>query len=324
MQSLKYVLAGLLIATPTAAFAQGEGEAAPAPAEGEASAEAGASVGTEAGPATGEAAAPQADAAMTTVNSVMPVGAGHILIAGSTLNINLSADAVGKPISLAPAVYYGVSNKLVVGLTHDGGSTPISPRPGIRVISITIPNPIDPTMSTTVTGAGGAGICLTGEDNGCGKVYDNVGADALFSVAEGKTALAVHGGLDVFSFDPNLLLQLRAGVLGSFAASDKLSIVFDPRISIGLTERDFNKESIDVPVWAWFKVNPKIGAYVHTGIAGPLDGFGDAFRVPVNVGGTFQANDKLGIGADFSFLNLLGKGSTADARMLGLRAQYAL
>jgi hypothetical protein len=310
MHRLKFLLAGLLISTPALAQ-EVEGEA---PAEGEVAPDPGA--GTETAAATEAAAAPAG-------NSVVPVGAGKIMIAGSTVNINMSADAVAKPISFAPAVYYGVNEKLAVGLTHDGGSLPITPRPGLRTIAISIPNPIDPTMPFTGIAAAGAGICISGEDSGCNKIYDNVGADVVFGLSEGKNSLAVHGGLDVFTFDP-MVLTLRAGVLGSFAASDKLRIVYDPRLSIGLTERDFNKEQLDVPVWAWFAVNDKLSAYAHTGIRGPLDGFGDAFSIPLGLGANFQVNEKLTAGADFHFLNLLGKGSSADGRALGLRAIYML
>lgn len=321
----KIVLAGLLIASPSVALAQGDGEAAPAEGEAAADPAAGgggeATVGTE-GATTEGAAAVEGGAMMG--NPTMPAAKGKITIAGSTAVINMSADAVAKPVAFAPAVYYGVSEKLNIGVTHDGGSLPITPRPGLRLISLSIPNPLDPTMTIAITGAAGAGICITGEENGCGKVYDNIGADVVFGLAEGKNTLSAHGGLDVNSFDP-MLLSLRAGVVGHFAASDKLAVVYDPRISIGLTERDGgNKEQIDVPVWLWFGVNDKIKAYAHTGIRGPLDGFGDAFVVPVGVGGNFGVNDKMTVGADFHFLNLAGKNSSADGRALGVRVVYAM
>jgi len=318
----KFVLASLLIASPAVALA--EGEEAAAPAEGEAAPDpnagggAGGETGGNAAGGEGMAAAPMGG------NPVLPAAKGKIVIAGSTAVINMSADAVAKPVSFAPAVYYGVSDKLSVGLTHDSGSLPITPRPGIRVISVLVPNPLDPTMTIPVTAAGGAGICITGEENGCAKVYDNVGADAVFGLAEGKNSLGAHGGLDVFTFDP-MVLQLRVGVIGKFAANEKISVVYDPRISIGVTERDGgNKEQIDVPVWLWFAANEKISAYAHTGIRGALDGFGDTYSIPVGVGANFSVNEKMTVGGDFHFLNLAGKGSSADGRALGLRLVYRL
>lgn len=292
------------------------------PAEGEAGAEVGAEGSVDASGTATVDGAPAVDPAATGEGPMpgalpsLTLGAGKILIAGSTINIGLFPDNAGKPFSLAPSVYYGVNEKLTVGLTHDSGTTMWSPRPALRFTTIDI-------LGTPVVAAAGAGICLSGEEGGCPKVYDNVGLDALYGIKDEKFSLAAHPGLDVFSFDP-FVLQLRLGVLGRYAASDKLAIVFDPRIAIGITERDFNKERIDVPVWAWYMASAQLGVYLHTGINGPLDGFGDAFAVPVQVGANYMVNEKLTAGADFSFVNLLGKGGDADGKMIGLRAAYAL
>lgn len=278
-------VAACSIATTGIAAAQDASDAE-APAEGEAAP-------TEATEAT-EPAAPAAAAGSLTL------GKGKILIAGGTLNINLSSEAVAKPLSLAPSIWYGVSDKLTIGLTHDFGSTPWTPRP--------VP---------------GTGICLSGTDSGCGDVYSNFGLDALFALKAGKFSLAAHPGLDVGSFDP-FVLRLRVGVLGQYSVNDKISIAFDPRIGIGLTEREINKESIDIPVYAWYKINPKLGAYVSTGIGGPLDGFGDFYAIPLGLGATYQVNEKMGLGADFFFTNMIGSGGGFDGRALGLRFAYAL
>src|SRR5689334_16309273 len=80
----------------------------------------------EAKPETTPEAKPAEGAAMAGPPPLV-LGKGKIAIAGSTVNINLSADAVGKPFSLAPSVFYGVNEKLTVGLVHDGGSTPWTP-----------------------------------------------------------------------------------------------------------------------------------------------------------------------------------------------------
>jgi hypothetical protein len=310
-----FVTAALLAAPVSSALAQDT----PTDGEQPAGGEGGEGMGGEAAPADASQPPPPdmgaAPAAMGTGPSLV-VEKGKIQIMGSTLNINLSSDAVGKPVFLAPSVYYGVNEKLSVGITHDSGTTMWTPRPALRFTTIDV-------LGVPVQAAAGAGICVTGEENGCPKVYDNIGLDAIYGIKAEKFSLAGHGGLDVFSFDP-AILQLRVGVLGRYMASDKIGIVFDPRIRIGLTERDLNKEAIDIPVWLWYNINPKAHVALNTGIAGPLDGFGDAFTVPVGFNFTYGVNDKLGVGADFSFLNLIGKNGDADGRMLGLRAQYAL
>jgi len=295
------MIAATSVAMTGIAFAE-EPAAAEPPAEGDATAPA----------ATDPAAAPApaADAAAPAGAVSLTLGKGKIVIGGSTLNINFSSSAVAKPLSLAPSVNYGVSDKLTIGLSHDGGTTEFTPRPAV-----------------------GAGICVSGESNGCGKVYDNLGVDALFSLSAGKFSMAAHPGLDIRHLDP-FTLSLRVGVLGRYELAPKVALVFDPRVSIGITERDGatvagvtvggNKEQLDIPVYVWFAASDKLSAYVSTGIFGPLDGFGDAYAIPVGLGATFKVNEKLGVGGDFWFPNLAGKGNTADLRFLGLRVAYAL
>ncbi|CAN5872285.1 hypothetical protein BH11MYX3_BH11MYX3_10950 [soil metagenome] len=285
-------IATALLAVPVTAFADDEVPAGEVP--------------------TGETTtAPDPTAAPTTTGEASPdpgmavpgltLGKGKILIAGETVNINMSASAVGKPFSLAPSIYYGVSDKLTIGLSHDLGTQPSAP--GV------LP---------------GAGICLSGTDSGCAKVYNNVGVDVLFGLAAAKFSAAVHGGLDFLSLDP-MFLDLRVGLLGRYMVSDKIAITFDPRVEIGVTKRDAgNKGSLSLPVYLWFMASTKLGVYAGSGIGGRLDAFGDSYAIPLSVGATFKANEKLSVGGDFSFLNIGGKGHTADFRALGLRVAYAL
>ena len=278
--------------------------------------EAGAEVTTPTGEAGVDVDADAGADAAAAPTTALTLGAGKIVISGQTVNIHMSKELVGKPISFAPSVWYGVNDKITVGLTHDGGTTQWSPRPAV-----------------------GAGICISGEENGCGKVYDNVSLDVLFGLMQEKFSLAAHGALDVESFDP-FTLSARVGVLGRFMATEQIGIVFDPRLSIGLTERDAgdgmgmgtggggNKELLDIPVWLWFRANEQLGVYAGTGIAGPLDGFGDAYVIPLGFGATFNVNQQLGVGADFWLLNVGGKKpdgvGAADFRALGIRVSYAL
>ncbi|MEJ7597355.1 MAG: hypothetical protein WKG01_05550 [Kofleriaceae bacterium] len=169
----------------------------------------------------------------------------------------------------------------------------------------------------------GSGICLSGEEKGCPKVYDNVGLDVLFGLKNEALSLAVHGGVDALSFDA-LTLQLRAGLLGRLSIGKNLTLAFDPRILVGLTERDFNKEAVDLPAWLWFDISTTLSVYLHSGISAPFDGFADSFAIPVQAGASFKVSEKLTVGGDFSFPNLLGKGSSSDSRTLGIRAAFAI
>jgi hypothetical protein len=312
----KILFAATLVAAPMTAFADDP------PADGTAGtgADTTAGAGVNADGTTTAPATPTGDANVDVVAggaTGLTLMKGKLLIGGETLNIGLFPDNAGKPLSIAPSIWYGVSDKLTVGVTHDGGTTSWTPRPSIGFATGSI-------LGVPISIPNGNGICLSGTDGLCAKVYNNISVDGLFSLKAEKFSLAAHPALDVGSFDP-LVLSLRIGALGTFAAADKITIAFDPRIKIGLTERDGgNKETIDVPVWFWYHLNEKMGVAVNTGISGPLDGFGDAFFVPVGFNFTYKANEKLSVGADFSFLNLIGKNGDADAKMLGVRASYAL
>ncbi|MFN2169452.1 MAG: hypothetical protein ACK2U9_24740, partial [Anaerolineae bacterium] len=213
---------------------------------------------------------------------------------------NLSADMVAKPFSIAPDIWYGVSPKLTVGLVHSGYG------------------------ATGFYGGAGKGLCLAGEDNGCAEVYDNVGVEAKFLVlGDGPLSLAANGGIHVLSLSDPMFLDLKVGVIGNYNMN-KLNIGFAPNIFIGLTERDFNKEALAVPVYVMFQANPKLGAGVQTGISGPLDGFGDFYRIPVTIFAKYAVNPKICAGLAFSFDNLAGKDGSADYRSLNLMVGYAM
>lgn len=215
--------------------------------------------------------------------------------------VNLSADAVAKPISISPDIYYGVSEKLSVGLTHN------------------------------------LGLCLTGTDNGCAKVYNDVGLQAKFSVKrDAKMELAAAGGLILPSLDP-MTARLELGVDFKYQAG-KITIWALPRIGIGLNKRDGatdpitmttiggNKESLGLPVIVGFQATPELNVHVRTGIGGlgtgieagaPLDGFGDAFVIPLGIGALYAVSNKLDVGAEFFFPAVAGSDlASTDARGL--------
>lgn len=253
-------------------------------------------------------------AALAVGRSGLTLPAGSLVIEGSTVNVNLSADKVGKPVSFAPSIRYGVTSKLTLAVVHDGGSMWLTPRP-----------------------APGAGICVTGDEHGCPQRYNNLGLDGLYDLVAGAGPFgaAAHVGIDLASLDP-AIASLRIGMLGRFRAGNGLSIVADPRIGIGLNRREDvtstmgamaspgNREYVDVPVWVWYRAAPTLGVYAQTGLRAPFDHFQNSIKVPVGVGVAYQASTALALGVDFWFPNLLGSSHSADARSIGLRISYTL
>jgi len=277
------------------AFAQdnppAEGAATPPPA-----------AGGEAAPAV--AATPAAAPAAAGNPTDITLQAGKVG-AEADVAINMTKELAGKPFSIVPNVYYGVTDQLSVGLASN---------PGSEVFQTAI----------------GSGLCLSGQENGCGKIYTNISLDALFSfLRSGTMDVGAHGGLDM-GFGDSTLMGLRLGVKGRTLAGP-LILTFDPSLVIGLNHRSDplpNKETLVVPVRLGFMATPMLNLGLSVAIAGPLDGFGDAYAVPVGLGGTFAINNNLSARAQFTLLNLGGKVpdgvGRADFRALSIGAVYRM
>src|SRR5262249_3369390 len=100
------------------------------------------------------------------------------------LEISLASDAVFKPFSISPDLWYGVTDEITVGLIHSA------------------------IGELGFIGGVGTSLCLTGSDNGCPKVYNNIGAQVRYKLMEGEYAIALDGGLFFDSFSPEVFLKL--------------------------------------------------------------------------------------------------------------------
>ena len=88
---------------------------------------------------------------------------GGVSIDGDVV-IGLSSGSAGEPINIVPNIYYGVSDQLSVGLAHN---------PGAEIFQ-----------------TAGRGLCLTGTSGGCGKVYNNLSLDSLYSFMRSSTMVS--------------------------------------------------------------------------------------------------------------------------------------
>lgn len=209
-------------------------------------------------------------------------------IRGDTLRVNLSDGAFAEPISIAPDVYFGVTDLFTVGVTHE------------------------------------TGFCLTGEEGGCARTYDDIGLDAIYALMRaGSLQAAVHGGLVSHRFSDPFAGGLRAGLRARVIAG-QVAVVVDPTLDIELFERDLVADVLRVPVDIQYQLEAQTMVFVTSGIEGPLDGFGDGYRIPIGLGVLFAVNERLDLGAELRLGNAAGKDATIDDRWLFARAALRL
>jgi len=224
-------------------------------------------------------------------------GPAGMVSARVLLDINLSDGLAGKPVSLAPDLYYSPTDKLQLGVLHQG---PMGwqTRPG-------------------------PGICLTGANDGCPKVYDNIGFDLMYGLAFGGLHLSAHGSLFVNSFDTGST-SVAVGVAAKAHLSDRVALFFDPKIAIAVSERDAsNDDALYIPVELEYQAAPRTVLKLLSGVSGYFTDFGDNYQVPVGVGLVQNLNSHFDLGARFSFDNLLGSQvdggpGRGDARSLAI------
>lgn len=98
---------------------------------------------------------------------------GMFELRGTTAFVNLSNAKAFQPIDLEPALFYGLTDKLTIGISH--GRELLGPA---------------------------AGLCVSGTDNGCARRYNNLNLVGYYSLEQGQLAIAAHPSLEVLEFSP--------------------------------------------------------------------------------------------------------------------------
>jgi len=229
-------------------------------------------------------------------------GPGGLFTARISLLVNASKDSFGKPTSLAPDLFYSVTDTVQIGLLHTGPMGWQS-RPG-------------------------SGLCLTGTSDGCPKVYNNVGFDFMYGLLFGDFHLSLHSSLFLYRISDPTWSMWTLGLAGKFHFTDAVALFFDPQVGIALSNRDVNKEQLFLPLELQFQATSAIALKVLSGVTGQLSALGDTVRVPLGLGIVGNVNPALDLGLRFSFDNLLGHQATgvgrADERSIGLLAVFRI
>ena len=197
--------------------------------------------------------------------------------------VGLSKGASGEPIKMPLAVLLGLTNELQAGVFHS------------------------------------TGLCLTGTDKGCAKVYDDFGVQLLYSLYGRGSALELAGWtqFNYASIDAGKMNLQVGGAMNWVVAAGNIAILAYPNLGIGLSKREelANKETLGVPLQAFFRASEKIAPFIATGLGTTaIDGFGDSYIIPAGLGVLVGLSPMLDVGARFDFDNALGKNNTTDLR----------
>ncbi len=233
------------------------------------------------------------------------------------VNINISKGANGKPVTSNPSLYFGITDRWMVGVRHL------------------------------------VGICYGGSPNGCSKTYQDVSFDTLFSLGR-AAGLDLGVGLAVNyapiadrAWSGEARVVARAGG-GAFA------ITVAPTINFGFNDRNTrakwaagtfdiggtynlvrpiadiqNREIISVPGTVQLQLGPSLALVGGIAIEGPVDpsvgNFGDFYRVPVSGALILTPIRWIDVGASITYPDVAGKTpNKTDFRSLGVFAAFRI
>ena len=227
------------------------------------------------------------------------------LVATITLEASLSKGAAFEPTSIAPDISYGLRDGVTLSIVHSGFAT------------------------TGFRGSAGSGICITGTDRGCPKVYNNAGAEVLADLIRGDVAVAAVAGFHALSFDP-LFLDAKLGAQTMLRAG-RVTATFNPSVLLGVNKRaetaGNNKGGVFLPVSIGAQLAQPFFLAIGGGWAAPLADASDGWTARLGVIARMRVARSTFVAGSFFFPKLAGGDSVmnagADARTLNLWVTYS-
>ncbi len=235
---------------------------------------------------------------------VPPAGHESLNLPKGSLRVSVALEVgldgpppVGSPISLAPDLYLGITDRLTLGLTHSGGALGVTDS--------------------------GWGFCLTGRTGGCDLLVSGTGYDGWYTFFRSRRfELAARWRLFVARFFRRFKLRTTLGLLGVVRAGP-VALRFDPHLSMGLVNREEgNADTLNVPIHLTVALGRYVGIFLRTGFSGPLRSFADQYAIPLGVGVVAYPTARWRVGAQFVLRQILGPLNTYRKRDLLFWADY--
>jgi hypothetical protein len=197
-----------------------------------------------------------------------------------TAELRVQRNSVGRPMSLAPDAWWGISPRWTLGVIHSAASL----------------DRID----------AGASLCVRQVDAPpCNRLYHGSGLDVRFSAVAGPLAVAPRLRLLLRDLDP---IKPAVTVGGTVRwAYRRFAIATDPYLRLPLANGALgNRTQIVLPLW--LTVQPATGWAItlHTGYDADVAVFRDGGHGPVGLGVTARATADIDVAVEAGWSQLLG------------------
>ena len=204
-----------------------------------------------------------------------------------TLEVSLATNPFGRPTSLAPDLWWGVTPRLTLGLIHSHASV----------------DQID----------AGASFCLRDAELGCDRTYRGSGLDARYLVLDGPVEVAPRLRALVRGTDP-FEPAITVGALARWRHGT-FAIVGDPYLQLGLANRGAgNRAQLWLPLYGQWSPLCAWTFAVHTGWNSELATIRDGWHIPLALSARVAATSFLDIGVEAGFSTLLGPQNNVKQR----------
>jgi hypothetical protein len=187
--------------------------------------------------------------------------------------VELTSGYEGKPVALAPAAFYGLTDRVSVGIVHR------------------------------------LGFCLTGPEANCAQVYNDFGTDVRASVHRNAALeVVVRGGLVAQQFRDPFKLDLSLGVEGRWRTG-RYALLAAAFANVGVT--DANPTIVGGSLRPQLQLAPFLMIQGLIGLTGATELLFEFYDVPVGAGALYTTR-RWDVGVQFNFRNLLGVNTFAD------------
>lgn len=218
----------------------------------------------------------------------VPLANGQVE-ADLTIEANLHPSETAEPLSIAPDLWFGASDRLTLGIVHSG--------PAI--------DRLEP----------GASLCVRTFVTGCDRLWQRAGIDSLWTVQRGELLIAPRARFLVRDIDP-VKPAVTLGALVQWTRG-RWAITGDPYVMIGLANQaDGNRSALFLPVTGTVHVNCRWAVDVRTGWNSEFRDWHDKWHVPMWVGARVLASTHVELGLAVGFFTALGPQNDGNERAL--------